>query len=150
MVFLDVCELQDLTSLRLITNQLSRNIPIGAVVLLLIFVFLRLQDSKEKVVRTLSQQMREMDLIGMVCIIASVTSLLLAIQWGGQTLPWDSPTVIGLLVGAALIFIMFMGIQWKIGDHATLPFSILKQRSIAASALYIFAFAMPTYAVGYD
>jgi hypothetical protein len=50
-------------------------------------------------------------------------------------------------VGSGLMFALFVTIQWKMGDQATLPFSILLQRSIVSGALYLLALAIPTYVV---
>ncbi|KUJ24525.1 MFS general substrate transporter [Mollisia scopiformis] len=127
------------------------NVPTGAIVMILIMVFLKLERSSEKVSSssTWYQKVKELDLVGTVLIIASICCLLLALQRGGQTVPWNSPSTVGLFVGSGLMFILFMLIQWKGGDHATLPFSILLRRSIISGALYLFAMAMPTYVYFY-
>jgi hypothetical protein len=41
----------------------------------------------------------------------------------------------------------FFVVQWKLGDDATLPFFILKQRSISSGALFLFFMGMPMTAV---
>ncbi|KAF2475927.1 MFS general substrate transporter [Lindgomyces ingoldianus] len=128
------------------------NVPIGAVVMVLITVFLRLKSNNEKdhfSSTTLGQKIKQLDLAGTILIVASICSLLLAMQWGGQTLPWRSPEVIGLFVGSGLMFVLFLLVQWRMGDDATLPFSILRQRSIVSGAFYLLFFSMPTYVYGY-
>lgn len=92
--------------------------------------------------------MVKLDPLGTILVIASICSLLLAMQWGGQTLPWKSSKVIGLLVGAGVLFAHFLVLQWKMGDDATLPYPILKQRSIASGAFYLLFFSIPIYTVG--
>lgn len=130
-------------------NVKLSNVPIGAVVLVLITIFLKL-DSQAKTgssSRTWIQIIIEIDFAGMVLVIALICCLLLGVQRDQQSLPWSSPKVVGLLVGSGLMFILFIIIQWKMGDRATLPFSILRRRSIISGALYLFTFAMPTYVV---
>ena len=64
--------------------------------------------------------------------------LLLALQWGGTIYAWNSSRIIGLFVGFGLMVIIFIVIQIKRGDKATLPLSVLKQRTIASAALFSF------------
>ena len=57
----------------------------------------------------------------------------LALQFGGQTGDWGSARVIGLLIGAGVTMIIFVLWQWRQGDRALIPPSIILQRSVAAS-----------------
>jgi hypothetical protein len=126
------------------------NVPIGAVVLVLIFFLLKLPKGSQDTTLdglTLSQKIWKLDPLGSLCIISAVLCLLLALQWGGQTKSWDSATVIGLLVAFPLILGLFILTQWKQGADATLPLWLLKERSMLAGAIYCFFFSMPTYVV---
>lgn len=67
---------------------------------------------------------------------SSVVCLLLALQWGGTVYPWNNSRIIGLFVGFGLMVIIFIIIQIKKGDKATLPISVLKQRTVASSVLF--------------
>lgn len=116
----------------------------------MLLAFLKLEQQTDEDYSTphsFLDKLKTIDLGGMVLIISSISCLLLAMQWGGQTMPWSSSKTIGLLVGSASMFTLFILIQYKLGDTATLPFSILLQRSILSGALYLFFFAMPTYVV---
>ena len=48
--------------------------------------------------RSGSAQWRQLDYIGAFLSVAMVTLLLLPLQWGGNTRPWNDPVVISLLV----------------------------------------------------
>lgn len=128
----------------------NRNVPIGAVVIAFLFVFLRLEprtDLDDTASRSLLQKLKTIDIGGMVLVVCSVCGLFLAMQWGGQTMPWGDSRVVGLFVGSGLMLISFLIVQYKLKGRATLPFSILLKRSILSGALYLFFFAMPTYTV---
>lgn len=132
--------------LELLLNRYS-NVPIGAVVFMLLLIFLRVntgvQKQRSKIPISIRDRLLQFDPLGAVLIIAAICSLLLALQWGEQTMPWDSAKVIGLCIGSGLMFCAFFLLQWKLGDRATLPLSVLKQRSILSGALFMFFFGMP-------
>ena len=44
---------------------------------------------------------RELDYVGAFLSVAMVTLLLLPLQWGGNTRPWNDPLVIALLVAVS-------------------------------------------------
>ncbi|KAK9416944.1 putative Major facilitator superfamily (MFS) profile domain-containing protein [Seiridium unicorne] len=129
------------------------NVPIGAVVLVLIFFLLRLpkepsNTSDSSQAMTIMQKVWKLDPVGALLIVAAVTCILLALQWGGQSKPWNSSSVIGLLVGFVLILGVFFWTQWRLGDDATLPLWIFRRRSLLAGALFSFFFSMPSYVYG--
>ncbi|KAL1596361.1 hypothetical protein SLS60_009007 [Paraconiothyrium brasiliense] len=87
---------------------------------------------------TLLEQCERLDPIGTLLFLPSIVCLLLALQWGGTTYAWSNWRPILLLVLAGILFIGFLAIQiWK-PNTATLPMRILKQRTVAASALFAF------------
>lgn len=47
--------------------------------------------------KTMAQKLLSMDIIGGILSLAAITSLLLPLQWGGNTREWNDPVVIGLL-----------------------------------------------------
>lgn len=80
----------------------------------------------------------ELDLVGNVFLLAAAIMLFLALQYTEQQVAWSSAKVIGLLVGAGLMFIVFCIWQWWKADGALMPPRILKQRSVAASCAAAF------------
>ena len=73
----------------------------------------------------------KLDLIGASILVPSVICLLLALQWGGTTYPWKNSRIIGLFVGFALLAIIFIYSQIKLGDKGTLPPRLFKNRNVA-------------------
>ncbi|KAF2726752.1 efflux pump antibiotic resistance protein [Polyplosphaeria fusca] len=126
------------------------NVPIGAVASLLILIFLK-SETGRRIRAPVSwwEQLKQLDPIGAGTSIASVCCLLLALQWGGSTKPWNSATVIGLLTGFVLLLLVFCILQYKLGEDSTIPMRILKQRSILFGSLFLMSSAMSAYVWGY-
>ncbi|KAF2194761.1 MFS general substrate transporter [Zopfia rhizophila CBS 207.26] len=115
------------------------NLPIGALVLLALTLFLRIKnEDNEYRSLSLKKKVASMDPLGCLFFISTVCCLLLALQWGGQTKPWNSTTIIGLLVGAGVLTIVFVFTQWKLQELALIPPRVLQQRSIWTSAAVLF------------
>ncbi|KAF7861434.1 hypothetical protein EAF04_007999 [Stromatinia cepivora] len=107
------------------------NAPIGAVVLVVVIIFLNLKGSNtENAALPLKSKLKYVDATGTVTFIGAITCLLLALQWGGQSLPWSSPKIIGLLIGFGILGVVFAIIQWKRGEYAIIPLRIIYQRSV--------------------
>lgn len=117
----------------------SKNLPIGAVSVAVVLVVLRVpmkHDNSQSVL----QRIKQLDLIGASLLIPAIVCLLLALQWGGNKYPWSNSRIIGLFVGFGLIIILFIFSQLKLGEKATLPPRILKQRTIASACLFVVFF----------
>lgn len=78
---------------------------------------------------------RRFNPVGTVILLVSVLCLLLALQWGG-TQNWGDARVIATLVVFAVTSIVWAGMQYAQGDEATVPWKVLKQRTVAGATLY--------------
>lgn len=84
---------------------------------------------------TLRERLLKLDPIGNLLLIAAVVMLLLALQWGGIEYAWINSKIVGLLVGAGLMSIVFVAWQLYRGDDALIPPKVVSQRTVAASFL---------------
>ncbi|QSZ36725.1 hypothetical protein DSL72_006608 [Monilinia vaccinii-corymbosi] len=115
------------------------NAPIGAVVLVVVIIFLDLRDSNtENAALPLKTKLKYVDGAGTLAFIGAITCLLLALQWGGQSLPWGSSKIIGLLVGFGCLGVIFAVVQWKRGEYATIPLRIISQRTVSMVICLLF------------
>lgn len=95
---------------------------------------------------TLKEKILEIDILGAVLLICAIVCLLLALQWGGTTFPWNDSKVFGLFIGFGLIVSLFIYVQFKRGDKATIPPRIfLRQRTILVCAVFSALFSMALY-----
>jgi Fungal trichothecene efflux pump (TRI12) len=74
-----------------------------------------------------------LDLYGFVLFAPACVMLLLALQWGGVLHAWDSATIIGLLVGSAVLAVVFILWERRAGENAMIPPALISRRIIAAS-----------------
>lgn len=71
-------------------------------------------------------------------LLGGIISLLIALRWGGTTYAWSNGRIIALFVVTGVCFIVFIAIQIRLPDRATVPPHIFAQRSIAASSFSMF------------
>ncbi|CAK7232100.1 hypothetical protein SCUCBS95973_008148 [Sporothrix curviconia] len=105
------------------------NLPLGGIAMAVIFFCLEVPD-RDTMKLPLKDKLKQLDGLGTGVLIPGVVSLLLALQWGGQTYSWDDRRIIALLVLAGVLLTAFVAVQIVRADTATLPPRILKQRSI--------------------
>ena len=88
------------------------------------------------------EKMTLLDPVGVVLLLGSVCCLFLALQWGGTKYSWGSGQCIGLFIGFAFLLVNFCFVQWCLGDIATIPPRILKERTVSFGALALFLISM--------
>jgi EmrB/QacA subfamily drug resistance transporter len=115
------------------------NLPCGAVVFILLVVFLHIPPGMhERESTTWKDKAAHLDPVGTLVLIPCVICLLLALQWGGVTYPWSGARIVVLLGLAGVLFVAFVVVQkWK-GDNATVPRRVFFNRSILAAAWFSF------------
>ena len=93
----------------------------------------RLENNKP-----LGERLKELDFLGAFFLIPAVVCLLLALQWGGTQYAWNSATIIGLFCGFGSLVIIFITVQIKLGERATIPIRLFTTRSVFFSVMFSF------------
>lgn len=116
--------------------------------MILLSIFLNVKGLKNENRKfPLLKKLENMDPIGCLTFVGAVCCLLLALQWGGQSKPWNSSTVIGLLVGFVVLACIFTYHQWRRQEKALIPLRVLLKRSIFTGAMVLFFLGASTYLV---
>ncbi|KAK8016709.1 major facilitator superfamily transporter [Apiospora rasikravindrae] len=127
------------------------NLPIGAITVAVITFFF--ETSKENTTNTkndtLVQYIMRFDPIGNLLFMPAVICLLLALQWGGTLYPWHDGRIIALFVVFGVLLVLFCAAQLRLKENATIPPRIIGNRTVWASALYIFFLGSAFYLMVY-
>jgi Fungal trichothecene efflux pump (TRI12) len=76
-----------------------------------------------------------LDWIGGILCLGGITSLLLALQWGGTIKPWNSATIVALFCVGAVVLLAFLLFEWHQKWHAILPLSLFARRTQTGASL---------------
>ena len=111
------------------------NIPLGIAGCAVVGFFLELPHTPDMNL-PLKDKIKRLDFFGTAIFVPSIVSLLLALQWGGSVYGWASARIIALFVLSGVLLALFGVIEYQSGDKASLPFRILKNRSLLAGAFF--------------
>ena len=117
------------------------NLPIGGVSAAIITFFFTTPPGAKPAQAPLKEKLLQMDPVGTALVMGGIVSYILALQYGGQTLAWSHPTVIGLLVGFALIFITFGIWEFYNGDRSMIVPRLFRNRDVWVGSIFTFFFA---------
>ncbi|KAI1453653.1 major facilitator superfamily domain-containing protein [Annulohypoxylon moriforme] len=114
------------------------NLPLGAVTVILCAILVRTPKQPEIESIGLVDKIKQLDIPGTVCLVGSLICLLIALQWGGSTYPWNSSRIIALFVVFGVLLIFFLATQMTsiTGTSRTIPTNLLRNRDIWLAASY--------------
>ncbi|KAL8953212.1 MAG: hypothetical protein Q9222_000911 [Ikaeria aurantiellina] len=110
------------------------NLPFSGLAFTLILVFLNVHNPKTKFM----EGVKAIDWFGSTSIIGLTVMLLLGLNFGGTTFPWDSPKVVCLIVFGCLMSGFFVFSEKRLARFPLMPLGMLKQRSTLMSLLVNF------------
>ncbi|PFH60902.1 hypothetical protein XA68_10147 [Ophiocordyceps unilateralis] len=113
------------------------NLPVGAVSAAVILLFFQ-APGKTTETATVGEKLRQMDPAGIILVIGATLCYTLAVQYGGVSHAWNSPLVIGLLVGFAVLVAAWVLLHRYQGERSMVPPRLLKDRG----NLSMFAFTL--------
>jgi EmrB/QacA subfamily drug resistance transporter len=102
------------------------NLPVGALALLVLFLFYR-DTAPHRAVKSI-------DYLGATTLTAAVVPLLLALSWGGKQFAWDSFEIVAMLALTAAMSIAFVWSERR-SPEPILPFSLFRNRMIVVSVI---------------
>ncbi len=104
-------------------------IPIGVIVIgFFIFMFPRIQVNVTR---------HRVDYMGVVVLSLALTSMVLALNWGGAEYAWNSPVIIGLFIFMAAMFVLFFFVE-KRAEEPIIPMDLFRNRVVVVSSVVSF------------
>ncbi|KAJ5636568.1 uncharacterized protein N7484_009881 [Penicillium longicatenatum] len=126
------------------------NLPIGAVVAIaLAFINIPEQFPKPSIKSAAKTILHKLDLIGFILFSPAAIQLLLALEYGAGSYPWGSARVIGLFCGSGGAFIVFLLWEHRQGDKAMIPLSMVAQRTVWTSCVFMMGLFGTVLALSY-
>ena len=96
------------------------NVPLGLLAIAPAVFFLRLPKN--------TNRNPSIDLAGMTLLAVASTCLVLMTTWGGNTYDWNSPVIIGLIIGALVAGALFVMVQRRAAEPV-MPLHLFKERN---------------------
>jgi len=109
-------------------------VPITGTVFILLSFFLHLHNPKTPV----WEGLKAVDWAGSLTIVGGTLMLLLGLEFGGVTYPWNSAKVICLIVFGILVAGLFVLNEWKLARYPVMPLRLFKNPSNIASLAVCF------------
>ena len=116
---------------------------------MIILIYFTTPDGAKPVEATLREKLLQMDFPGTAVLMGAVICYILAFQYGGSTKPWNSSTVIGLIVGFVLLLVLFGVLEMLQGERSMIVPRLWRRRTVWVGALYAFFFAGSYFIVIY-
>jgi len=104
-------------------------VPITGTVFILLCFFLHLHNPKTPV----WEGLKAVDWAGSLTIVGGTLMLLLGLEFGGVTDPWNSAKVICLIVFGILVAGIFVINEWKFARYPVMPLRLFKHSSNIAA-----------------
>lgn len=120
------------------------NLPFGGIALAMIMLFqptshpLGRKDAYKGYSKEMLKQLIKCDWLGVAFAMGWGCVVILALQWGGVTKPWNNGSVIACLVMTAVIPPLFIAYEAWLGDNAMFKLHLLKRRTIAGASIVLF------------
>ncbi|KAI2687739.1 hypothetical protein DTO012A7_3692 [Penicillium roqueforti] len=113
------------------------NLPIGGVALVILILFLHVKYNQEK---TFADKLTQIDWLGNVLFVATISAILIALSWAGAVYPWSSyhvivPLVIGML---GLVGFMLFEASPRLAPHPMMPLHLFSNRTSAIAFILTF------------
>src|SRR5262249_13130354 len=106
------------------------NVPIGILALLALSLYM--PNRRQAMGKG---AWRRIDFLGAALASSTTICLLLGLSWGSdQTYAWNSPQVISILAGAAVLAIIFFFVESRAAEPI-IPLSLFRNQTVAADAV---------------
>ncbi|RUP04397.1 major facilitator superfamily domain-containing protein [Jimgerdemannia flammicorona] len=121
------------------------NLPIGAIAIAVILLFLDLPKPKG----SMRDKLNRVDFLGTFVLIIACITILLAIEWGGNNYAWDSALIISLFVVGAVLVVAFVFVESYYAKEPIIPGHLFKMRTPLAVFIVSFFFGMAFFGLIY-
>lgn len=121
------------------------NLPLDGIALIILFLFLDLQTPKTPIWAGI----KAIDWLGCILMVAGTLLILFGLTYGGNSFPWNSATVICLLVVGGCSLAAFFVNEWKLATYPIIPIRLFSKGSTIACLGVCFCHGFVFIAVAY-
>lgn len=108
------------------------NLPVGIIALVALLVYMPYNLSARSNQRRGLAALKRVDFLGALLASAATICLLLGLSWGSdQTYAWASPQIIGALIAAGVLYILFLVVE-RFASDPLLPLDLFRSQVFAA------------------
>jgi MFS family permease len=111
------------------------NLPICGITLGLVLLLLDVNNPRTKLVEGL----KAVDWLGTVLILAVTILILVGLNFGGSAFPWNSPTVITLIVVGVATIGLFLFVEHRQAKYPLIPLGVFKSMTNNATFITVFS-----------
>jgi MFS family permease len=105
------------------------NLPFDGVAFLIILFFLDIKTPRTP----LRKGLKAVDWLGSLAMVGGVIMFLLGLEFGGISYPWDSATVLCLIIFGVVVVGIFFLIEWRVAPYPLMPLDLFSKRSNLAA-----------------
>ncbi|KAF1840016.1 uncharacterized protein K460DRAFT_381512 [Cucurbitaria berberidis CBS 394.84] len=121
------------------------NLPLDGLAFIIILFFLDVKTPKTP----LRKGLKAVDWLGSFTMVGGTIMLLLGLEFGGITHPWDSATVLCLIIFGVVTIGIFFLVEWRVAPYPLMPLDLFSKRSnlaaLGACFLHAFVFISGSY-----
>ena len=110
------------------------NLPLDGLAFFILLFFLDVETPRTPLIEGL----KAIDWVGSLLIVGATLMFLFGLQYGGETYPWDSATVVCLIVFGVLTFVLFVLYEWKVPKYPVMPLGLFNSRTNVATLFVVF------------
>lgn len=96
------------------------NLPLDGIAFFILLFFLDVKTPRTP----LLQGLKAIDWVGSITVVGGTLMFLFGLEYGGASFPWDSATVICLLVFGVTTWALFGVWEWKFAKYPIMPMSL--------------------------
>ncbi|KAE9977396.1 hypothetical protein BLS_001451 [Venturia inaequalis] len=113
------------------------NLPLGAVAAAVVMIVFATPKAAKPAISML-EKLLQMDPAGIVLVVISQVSFILAMQRGGENGgDFAQPICVGMLVVSAITLVAFIGLEWHLGERAMIQYRLLRKAVVSANMIVI-------------
>ena len=117
---------------------MSPSVPLDAIAFAIIMTFLDIDTPKTPILDGL----KAIDWLGVILVTGGTVMFLLGLEYGGESFPWSSATVICLLVFGVITLALFLINEWKLAKYPMMPLHLFSKLSNLAALAVCFVHGM--------
>ncbi|KAL8813287.1 MAG: hypothetical protein Q9223_007072 [Gallowayella weberi] len=119
-------------------------VPLTILSGLMVALFVRLPTTE---VKDVEEKWRRVDFLGSLVLVTAIILLLVGLNSGGNTVPWNHPLVIASLPLSCVLFVGFAYVEVKLAVEPVIPVKLLLNQTVLAACLTSWFFSMAQLAL---